>query len=254
VRGSVTFDPNAGIIPVMQAEATTHVPNSDPDPSRNPSGYADITINVTGPVTGLNIDLTSAPPYAREQILGLLLGASSIGAVNFGGTSSNPTTVGGTISGSPQVTIGGLPPGLVTQQNGTVSVNQQAFGILNAQFTRALLSPIETTLGTALGLTTLDLTVDYGGSVGFNARKQLGKGNLYALYGQSFTLPLRQTYGIEAQPNPSFSVQITGFTQYGTTQLGAYPLNTYSTNQTATAGQTPGGTSGFTFSVQRRYP
>ncbi len=254
VRGSVAFDPNAGLIPVMDAEATTHVPNSDPDPSRNPSGYADITINVTGPVTALNIELASNPPYPREQILGLLLGASSIGAVNFGGTNGNPTTVGGTINGAPQVTISGLPPGLVTQQNGTVSVNQQAFGILNAQFTRALLSPIETQLGSALGLTTLDLTVDYGGSVGFNARKQLGKGNIYAIYGQSFTLPLRQTYGIEAQPNPSFSLQITGFTQYGTSSFGAYPLNTYSTNQTATAGQPPGGTSGFTFSLQRRYP
>ncbi len=254
VRGRVTFDPNAGIVPVMDALATTHVPNSDPDPSRNPGGYADITINVTGPVTALNIDLSSNPPYPREQILGLLLGASSIGAVNFGGTGSAPSSVGGTISGAPQVTIGGLPPGLVSQQSGTISVNQQAFAILDAQFTRSLLSPIQNTLGTALGLTTLDLTLDYGGSVGFNARKQLGKGNVYAIYGQSINLPLRQTFGIQAQPNPSFSLQVTGFTQYGAAAFGAYPLNVFSTNQTVTAGQAPGGTSGFTFSAQRRYP
>lgn len=254
VRGRVTFDPNAGIVPVMDALATTHVPNTDPDPSRNPGGYADITIDVTGPVTALNIDLSSNPPYPREQILGLLLGASSIGAVNFGGTGSAPSSVGGTISGAPQVTIGGLPPGLVSQQSGTISVNQQAFAILDAQFTRSLLSPIQNTLGSALGLTTLDLTLDYGGSVGFNARKQLGKGNVYAIYGQSFNLPLRQTFGIQAQPNPSFSLQVTGFTQYGVTAFGAYPLNVFSTNQTVTAGQTPGGTSGFTFSAQRRYP
>ena len=253
VRGDVRFDPNAGLIPFMRAEATTHVPNSDPDPSRNPSGYADITIDVSGSVTALNIDLSSTPPYAREQILGLLLGASSIGAVNFGGTGSNPSIAGGTISGAPQVAIGGLPPGLVSQQNGTVSVNQQAFGILNAQFTRSLLSPIETTVGGALGLTTLDSTVDYGGSVGFNARKQLGKGNFYAVYGQSLTYPLRQTFGLQAQPNPALSFQFTGYTQYGLSQFGAYPLSSVSTNQSVTAGQGPGGTSGFTFSIQRRY-
>jgi hypothetical protein len=253
VRGSVRFNPNSGLVPFMRAEATTHVPNSDPDPSRNPSGYADITIDVSGSVTALNIELTSNPQYAREQILGLLLGASSIGAVNFGGTGSNPSIAGGTISGAPQVAISGLPPGLISQQNGTISVNQQAFGILNAQFTRSLLAPIENTLGGALGLTTLDLTVDYGGSVAFNARKQLGKGNFYAVYGQSLNYPLRQTFGLQAQPTPSLSFQFAGYTQYGLTQFGVYPLSSISTNQSVTAGQAPGGTSGFTFSIQRRY-
>jgi hypothetical protein len=256
VRGTVAFDPNEGIVPIMDAQATTRVPNNDPDVARNPTGTADITIDVTGPVTGLKIDLTSVPQYSQEQILGLLLGASSVGAVNFGGYTGAPQTVGGQISGAPSVVVGGLPPGLVSQQNGTISVNQQAFSLLNAQFTQRLLSPIENTIGSALGLTTLDLTVDYGGAVGFSARKQLGRANVYGVYGQTFTFPYRQTFGIQAQPNPAFSLQLTGFVQYGILPFGAYPANPFpfSANQSLVAGQYPGGTSGYTFSVQRRYP
>lgn len=254
VQGSVAFQPQSGLAPVLEAEASTLVPNTDPDPVRNPSGSSDITINVSGPVTGLGIDLSSSPyPYSREQILGLLLGASSIGAVNFGGTGQNPTTAGGSLPGAPQVTISGLPPGLVAQQNGTLTVSQQAFGLLNAQFTRGLLSPIENALNGAFGLTTLDLTLVNGGSVGFAARKQLAK-NVYAIYGQSFSYPVRQTYGIQAQPSPGLSFQFAGYSQYGLAPFGDNPQSTFVTNQNATAGQPPGGTSGFTFSMQRLLP
>ena len=69
--GSVTFDPTSGLIPDVDAAATTYV--SDPPTA--------IRLHVTGPATNMNLALASDPSYNREQILGLLVGAQQFGAV-----------------------------------------------------------------------------------------------------------------------------------------------------------------------------
>ena len=243
--GTVTFSPDQGVIPALDAVATTHVIDPDPNAIRNPNGTADITLAVTGPVTNLNLQLTSDPPYDRQTILGLLLNAPAIGATNLFASS---------IPGQAAV-----PPGVLVQQRGTgeLSVGQEAFGILNAQFTRNLLAPIETQVGGALGLSSLAFNVDYGGGVGVSARKVLGK-QTDLIYAQSFTYPYRQTVGFAIKPNATTAAQFTLFQTLGSQGVGYFTAAsnvnpTQPTNQRALLAQPSGGTSGFSFSLQKLF-
>jgi hypothetical protein len=243
-RANVRFRPDQGVIPALDAEAITHVIDPDPNTLRNPSGTADITLDVTGPVTNLNVQINSDPPYDRQTILGLLLNAPAFGATNMFSTA----TPG-------QATV---PAGVVSRSGATgeLGVGQEAFGVLNAQFTRNLLSPIETQVGGALGLTNLAFNIDYGGGFGLSARKVLGK-NIYLLYGQSFSYPYRQTFGFDIKPNPVTAAQITVFETIGAQGFGAYaPINLslQPINQRVLLAQPIGGTSGFSFSLQRLFP
>ena len=70
-RATVNFDPSSGVIPDIDAVATTFVP----DPATA------VRLQVTGQVTNMNLELASDPSYDREQILGLLVGAQQFGAV-----------------------------------------------------------------------------------------------------------------------------------------------------------------------------
>ena len=181
------FEPPTGPDPILDARATTHVVNR-PNALRNLTGSADITLTVRGPVTNMTIGLDSDPPYDRQQILGLLLSIPAIGGTSLFNTP-------------------GQTP-IVTSGTGGLSVGQEAFGILNAQFTRNLLAPLETNLGGALGLQNLNFTLDYTGAVGISARKLLGK-NIYAVYATTFGYPYRQTFGFEVRrptrPSPRSS-------------------------------------------------
>ncbi len=235
--GKVTFEPSQGLIPELDAVATTHVSNPDPNGFRNVSGSADVTITVKGPVTQLDIQLSSTPSYSREQILGLLLGAPSLGA-NLFDTNGYPA---GTISRNP---------------NGQNTIGQQAFNIANAQFTKNLLAPFETQAAGALGLTDINVNVDMTGAVGVTARKGLGK-FINAIYSQTFGYPTRQSFGFEIKPNQYTAAQVTAFETVGAQNVfNAYPALLYGTPQTAriTAAQPIGGTSGFAFSLQLRLP
>ena len=247
-HGTVTFEPGGGFDPYLDAVATTRVANPDPDPVRNPSGFANIQVRVTGPVSNINIALSSDPAYGRTQILGLLLNATALGAVNFD-TAGGTTT---TLRGVPSQQLAGLPPGLFGPQSntGTVNLSQEAFSIVNAQFLSGLLSPIETGLGSAFGLSDVALTVDYGGGVGVNVRKAFGK-NIYFIFGQTFSYPQRQTYGVAARPNPTTSLQLTFFTQPANTFESA--LTHYYGNYQIFDGQPLYGTSGFSFSFQKLF-
>ncbi len=231
--GTVTFDPKLGLLPVLDARATTHVINPDPDALRNLTGSANITLTVRGPVTNLTIGLDSDPPYDRQQILGLLLSLPAIG-----GTSLFDTP--------------GQTP-IVTNGNGSLTVGQEAFGVLNAQFTRNLLAPLETNLGGALGLNDLNFTLDYTGAVGLSARKLLGK-NIYVVYATTFGYPYRQTFGFELRPNPRLAAQFTLYQTFGQVDL-LQPIqpSTSSINR-ITAAQPITGQSGFTFTLQRFFP
>ncbi|MDQ2680882.1 MAG: translocation/assembly module TamB domain-containing protein, partial [Candidatus Eremiobacteraeota bacterium] len=67
-QGTVSFDPVNGVIPDLHAVGVTHVQNPDPDPQRNPTGSADITIKVDGPITAPTISFESNPPgYSRSE-------------------------------------------------------------------------------------------------------------------------------------------------------------------------------------------
>ena len=247
--GTVTFSPDQGVIPTLDAVATAHVSNSDPNSVRNPSGTADVQIDVKGPINNLNIQLSSDPSYDREQILGLLLGAPAIGATNI----FDAQTPGQQLS-----VAGTQPAGTTTNRNGEFSVGQQAFSLVNAQFTRTLLAPFETAFGDALGLSSFNVNIDYGGGVGLSARKILGR-NVNFIYATSFAYPYRQTFGFDIKPNPSTVAQVTVFQtigaySFGQTTGGSYLLNPLQpVNSRATAAQPSSGTVGFSVSLQRLF-
>ena len=251
IDGTVAFSPENGVIPTLDAHAVTHVINPDPNTVRNAAGSADVTLALTGAVNSLSIALSSDPAYDRQQILGLLFNAPALGASNlFGETSQNPTLYGSN-------STAGLSPAVATNRNtsGELSVAQEAFGIANAQFTRALLAPIETTVAEAVGLSNLNVNVDYTGSVGVEARKVLGK-KVNALFGTSFGYPYRQSFGFEVKPSESEAAQLTVFQTLGATNLNSLtPTTSLSGASTKLqASQPTYGNIGFSFSLQRLFP
>ncbi|HYZ15651.1 MAG TPA: translocation/assembly module TamB domain-containing protein, partial [Candidatus Acidoferrum sp.] len=188
-EAKVTFNPENGINPTINARAFAHVTNPDPDPTRNTIGSADITILVNGPAdqlasSGNGIQFTSNPPYDRAQILGLLLDASLFGAVNF-----SQQQAGTLLRGAPPATNPLLPPGVTPYAVGALNLNEEAFSLLNGQLTQRFLYPVERLITGPLGLDDLELTVDYGGRVGYQAYKQIGHRDIYANFGQVLTSP-----------------------------------------------------------------
>jgi hypothetical protein len=241
VTGFVTFDPADGILPALNARAVTHVSNPDPA-AKNFGGGADITMNVTGLVTSPTIAFDSVPQYDRQQILGLLLRAPTIGANLFATTGRLQTP---------------LDP--VQQQtvakgatSADVMVAQQAFEVLNAQFVRNLLSPIETVFGNAIGLSSLNFTLGYGGEVGVSARRGLGK-YLSAVYGSGFFYPYRQTLGLEFQRTAATVAQLTFFQTLGTNDYASAQTYVPGTDLRASSILPATGTKGYSFSLQHLF-
>lgn len=252
-EGRVTFDPANGALPDIYAVATTNVTNPDPNTQRNPTGTTQITARVTGIVPEVKIDFSSTPGvYTKEQIIALLLPLNALaGPIQF--TDTGVILPAGQLAGAPAPGSGALLPDIfVRRENGTVTIGQEAFNILNAQFTSGLLSPLETALSSTLGLSDVNLTVDYGGNFGVSLRRPLGR-DFYAVYGTTFAAPVRQTYGFAYQPNAFVSAQFTMFFQQGPTPLFLSPGQVFSNNARVTAGQAIQGTSGFTFLFQRLF-
>ncbi len=181
-RGDVHFDPSSGLIPDINAVATTFVP----DPATA------VRLHVTGPATNMNLALASDPQYSREQILGLLVGAQQFGAVH--GVAS---TGGGGFSTS-------------------AAARSLAYGELNTAFTRNMLEPLSTQLGSALGFTEVQITSDLQTGVGVNAVKALGK-YVNAIYRQTFGYPEQQSVALEARPNDANAYRITAYSATGPT-------------------------------------
>jgi autotransporter translocation and assembly factor TamB len=252
-EGQVTFNPANGALPDINAVATTTVFNPDPNPQRNPTGNTEITAKVRGTVPNVGIDFTTSPgDYTKQQIIALLLPLNSlVGPIQF--TDTGVILPAGQLPGAPAAGSGApLPNIFVLRQNGTVTIGQEAFSILNAQFASGLLAPVETALGSTLGISDVNLTVDYGGNVGVNLRRPLGP-NFYAVYGTTFGVPVRQTWGFAYSPNAYTSAQLTMFAQQGPTPLFLSAGQVLSSNPRATAGQAIQGTSGFTFLFQRLF-
>jgi hypothetical protein len=262
-QATVTFQPENGLTPFIDARAFAHVTNPDPDPSRNPLGSADITITVRGPADVIasgtpsgggdyGISYTSNPPYDQEQILGLLLDASVFGAINFG---RQQTGFG--LAGAPSPTNALLPPGVTPYQTGALNFQQEAFSILNGQLVQRFLAPVESVLTGPLGLSDLELTVDFGGRVGYIAYKQVGHRDVYANIGQVLTAPSRTTFGFTARPDAITSILFNYYRQNGVPAItnnasGIYP---FSNNVTQVKGISPlVSPAGFTFQIVRKYP
>jgi hypothetical protein len=215
----VTFEADNGVIPYVDATATTTV--SDPQ--------TDVTLHVTGEATHLNVDLESDPNYSREQILGLLVGVQALGAVS-GVAAAN----------------GGA------QQNPFQAL---ASGELGNLLTQNILEPFSSQLGGAVGLE--NLAINYtpgGGGLGIGAQKKIFK-NVNAVFAQSFNYPQRESIGLIASPNDATALQLSFFSQPESNRFdtfqGAYNLQ--STNQSLTSVQPATGSNGFALSIQRKF-
>jgi autotransporter translocation and assembly factor TamB len=216
---TVRFHPADGVIPDVDAIATTTVDNPQ----------TDVTIVVTGPATMLNVVLSSDPDYSREQILGLLVGAQAFGAVS----GLQPTT-----NGAPQ-------------QNPFTALAEGQLGTL---LTQNLLEPFSSQLGSAVGLNNLAINYTPGTGVDIGAQKKLFK-NVTAVFAQSFTYPPRQSIGLRASPNDASAIQLTFFSQPSSNRYNTFEgaQNVLSTNASVTSIQPANGTSGFSLSFQRRF-
>jgi hypothetical protein len=250
-EGNVQFNPADGVLPALHAVASSTVVNPDPDRARNPYGSAEITIRVDGPIQGLKIGLTSNPPgYTRDEILGLI--APFGGFVN--GIAFSRQSMLAPRQPSGITPLGALSPipNVDLAQRSSITVGQEAFNILNAQFAASLLGPLESTLGQGLGLTSVNLTLGYYGNVGFTATRLLGKA-VSAVYAVTFGIPQVQSFGLMVQPNPVTSATLNFFYQSGPTKLLQLPSSPVGYNAAYTVAQPLIGNSGFSLTVQHYF-
>jgi hypothetical protein len=247
---TVTFDPNAGIIPNLDLHATAHVANPDPDPARNAIGSADITVAVTGPADAYTISYSSQPAYSQAQIIALLVDLPLLGSLNFAANQ-----LPGTLRGAPGESDAFLPPGVTPYQTGVTPLQQEAFSLFNTQLTQRLLSPLENAFGGALGLTDLELTLDYGGRVGYTARQQLSRKHaVYATIGQVLSSPTRTQIGFASRPDPATTLSFTYFQQNGTPYYRNSIFGNTSTVEIVNGVQPLSDRQGFSFVLSRTYP
>lgn len=223
-RGTVTFD-GSGVIPYLDAVATTYV--------SNPDTY--IRMQVTGPATNMNLALSSDPPYDRSQILGLLAGVQQFGAVQGVATTSN---------------------GAPSRSNAFTGL---AEGQLNTVFTRNLLEPLSTALGGAFGFNDVQLTNSLTGGFGARFTKGLGK-NLNMTFAESFGTPRRSSMTLETVSHKAISLRTTFYTQqqatiFGTTTSPGYTLGgANGLGPNILSIQPMSGTNGFDIDLARKFP
>jgi hypothetical protein len=208
------------VIPNVDATATTTVDNPP----------TDVTLRVTGPATALSVVFDSNPSYSQQQILGILVGAQALGAV-----SGLPTT-----------------PGSQTAQNPFQSLAEGQLGTL---LTQSILEPFSSQIGSAIGLSNLSINYSPFGGASVGAQKRIFK-NVSAVFAESFNYPQRQSIGLVASNSQrTTAAQLTFFSQPDANQFnvfeGAQTLN--SSNNSVTASEPANGTSGFSFSLQRKF-
>ncbi len=239
-------------MPTLHAVATTSVVNPDPDRARNPYGNADVTITVDGPIAGLKIGLESNPAgYSRDEILGLIAPFGGFfNGISFSRQSMLARQQPGGIT--PLGTLSPIPNVALSQRGSNITVGQEAFNILNAQFTSGLLAPFESTLGQGLGLSSVNLTLGYYGNVGLTATRLLGKA-VSAVYAVTFGIPQIQSFGLVVQPGPATSASLNFFYQSGPTKLLQLPGGPFGYNGGYIAGQPLIGNTGFSLTVQHYF-
>jgi translocation and assembly module TamB len=218
-QGTVVFHPADGLIPDVDATATTHVTNPD----------TDILLHVTGPATNLNLDLASSPSYDKEQILGLLVNAQALGAV----------------------------PGVETASSGGgIDAGSIAGGFLGQELTQNLLQPVGSSLGQSLGFEDLALGYDFGNGLSAGARKQLSK-NVYATFNQDFGGDERQSIALNYTLPKNAAVALTGYNAGNQTPSILHTQQLFTspgeTNYTLQALEPPPGIAGVVLTYQRKF-
>ena len=236
----VVFNPSQGIIPTLHATATTHV--SNPDPYSNYSSV-DVTVAVEGPVTNPKLTFSSNPPgYSNQQILALI---APFGGVLLTGVSYAPN--------QPKVGTGPIPGAQpVGSASTSVTAGQEAFNILNAQFSAGLLSPLEGALSQSLGFQNVNLTLDYYGNVGFSASRFLGK-TVNFLYAATFGIPQRTSFGLQLVGERATSAQLSFYFTNGPQKLFETPVGTDTSGNRLAVGLPLQGSQGFAFTFQRLF-
>jgi hypothetical protein len=245
-EGVVNFDPSAGLVPSIHAVAMSSVVNPDPDRSRNPFGSAQITIAVDGSIANPKIDFSSNPPgYTRDQIIAMI--APFGGFISGIGFTEQVQSPGGF---TPLGALAPVPNLRNQTRYGTITVGQEAFNILNAQFAAGLLAPVENAIGQGLGLSSVNLTLGYYGNVGVTATRLLGK-TVSAVYATTFGIPQVQSFGIKVQPSPYTSASLSFFYQTGPTRIYQAPGSAVGYGAQEFLGQPLLGESGFSFTLKR---
>jgi autotransporter translocation and assembly factor TamB len=216
---TVSFD-GTGVIPNVDALATTTIDNPP----------TDVTLHVTGPATQLNVAFESQPNYSREQIVGILVGAQALGAV-----SGIPTT----------------PGAQAPQQNPLAAAAEGQLGTL---LTQNILEPFSSQLGGAVGLNNLAINYTPGGGASVGAQKKIFK-NVNAVFAESFNYPQRQSLGLLVSPNAATAAQLTFFSQPQSNRFDTFEgvQSLDSTNNSVTDTEPASGSSGFSFSLQRKF-
>jgi autotransporter translocation and assembly factor TamB len=193
-RADIAFDPSSGLIPAVNATATTRVTNPD----------TDIQLHVTGPADNLNIALASDPAYTREQILGLLVGVQQFGAL-----AGVQSTGGGPFSA-------------------TNAAQQLALGQVNNVFARSLLEPLSSQIASVVGLQDLSIYNDLGSGFGLNLGKSLSK-TLSVSAAESFGVDRRSSISLTNRFSDRFRGRLTFFQT--PVQAFASTLTTFGTPQ-----------------------
>jgi len=250
-QGNVRFNAADGVLPTLHAVATTSVVNPDPDRARNPYGNADVTITVDGPIAGLKIGLQSNPAgYSRDEILGLIAPFGGFfSGISFSRQSMLARQQPGGIT--PLGTLSPIPS-VALPSSSNITVGQEAFNILNAQFTAGLLAPVESTLGQGLGLSSVNLTLGYYGNVGLSATRLLGKA-VSAVYAVTFGIPQIQSFGLVVQPGPATAASLNFFYQNGPTKLLQLPGSPVGYSAGLLTSQPLIGNTGFSLTVQHYF-
>jgi hypothetical protein len=213
-----SFEPDDGLIPTVDAVATTSVDNPP----------TDITLHVTGLATKLDVELDSDPSYSRQQILGLLLNAQALGAVAGVQTTANGP-----------------------QQN---PFQAAAEGQLGTLLTQNLLEPFSSQLGGAVGLNSLAINFSPGSGIDIGAQKKIFK-DVSAVFAESFNYPPRQSIGLRASPNNATAIQLTFFSQPSSNRFNSFEgaQTLQSSDAAVTNGQPANGASGFSLTFQRKF-
>ena len=82
--------------------------------------------------------------------------------------------------------------------------------------TQRLLAPLERAFGGVLGLDDLNLTVDFGGRLGYTVRRVLSPRNNFAVdLSQILSYPSRTQFGFELRPDAATSASFTYYWQAG---------------------------------------
>ncbi len=223
-RAVASFSPSEGFWPYVDAIADTQV--------SNPLTYIELQVTGLAP-NSMQLNLQSDPTYDRTQILGLLAGLQSLGAVN--GVAATNATGGFTVGGA---------------------VQNMALGQLNSFFTRSILEPLNVGLGQALGLQNLQLSDDFTSGFGVSAAKAFGK-HITAQFAQNLGSPKQSSLSIQAHHGEStafdlmfYSVQDPPLTGFLTQNNNPFNFNSLGNNSTLMG---LSGTNGVSLTFQHRF-